>query len=178
MSLSDVGIRYITDTPKAMDCLIGRFESKSTDFQACTIHCLSGIVEKYEPQNEDLVKSIYNSACISMSTTDALFCQIQTSLRSLQHAAYSLLFALSKREWGVEAIIQCPGLPEYFMNRSLDSQKEGLQWKHLILSTIVSDDRFKNVLPRNLWHLIHQYVIQGVYHQDAQPATVVKDQFQ
>lgn len=78
-------------------------------------------------------------------------------------AVFRLLTVIGKFSWGLVTIRDTPGLVEWLLNRSTESDLVGNDWKYSVIQVIVQNSYFEEL---NLNHQLKVYYKLGRVYRD------------
>jgi len=100
---------------------------------------------------------------------------IRKPIDDIRQACYSLIFSLTKHTWGIESILNTPGMTEFLLNRNLDDSKVGLEWKYMIIESMFKNSNFKSMVNLNSWHIYKTYLELGVFYKKVESQVAIKN---
>jgi hypothetical protein len=74
-----------------------------------------------------------NGCADKAETVDLLLGLLRQPISEVRHGAYDVLRALGTTKWGLEACVKYGGFLSFLGNRHTESNKEGKDWKFLVI---------------------------------------------
>lgn len=94
----------------------------------------------------------------------------------LHTAALRLLTSLARLPWGQRFICGEPGLVEYILNRTTETDKEGMEGKWALVEAIVKSSSAPSIFSEDHMAMLEKYFRQGPFYTEAQLEVALEGQ--
>jgi len=128
------------------------------------------------PTEINQMNSIYNMISTEEPTTSLLMDYLKKPFYEIRKASYSLLNSVCQYPWGALYINNTPGLFELLLNRKVETDPEGFNWKFSIFQRLVGLEDSKAILGLTRYYDALQYLKNGIMYVPAQSVPVLKDE--
>lgn len=125
----------------------------------------------------DLLKQLFAAMNPNGSAIQQLFESLGAFNIEFRHSIFNVLFGIAKYDWGIQAIVGLPGLPDYMLNRDTEKTVQGKQWKYDILKRIVEHPNGKSIVGIDNFVAFNFYVNCGAFFEKTESAVAIKDEF-
>jgi len=151
----------------------------SSDSKMVVLGAFSEMFEQRVSRSTDeltLMEIIYNTISEDPPTSLVLMVLVKKPFYDIRKAAYSLIFAISRYDWGTKQIVNTPGFIELLLNRQVETEIEGFTWKFSIIERILENTNCKTLLGLQAYYDSLQYIKCGIIYVPGQSTPIVKEE--
>ncbi|CAL4100097.1 unnamed protein product, partial [Meganyctiphanes norvegica] len=160
-----------TELDEVLDAIGTRIRTAPTDQRVSVLEALSRLFYlPVESQTDDLVglTEIWWSSVGGVSM-EKIIAVSRQPFPELHCAALTFINVLASLPWGQRLINAEPGLVEYILDRSSESDKEGKELKHLIVTTLIHSPYSETILGEDYMKKLTKFYNEGPFYVEANP---------
>merc|ERR1739842_141385 len=140
-----------TELDEVLDAIGTRIRTAPTDQRVRVLEAMARLFYlPVESQTDDLVglTEIWWS-CVGGVSMEKIIAVARQPFPDLYSAALSFINTLANLPWGQRIIQEEPGFVEYILDRSSETEKEGKELKHRIVTTLIQSPYSETILCRS-----------------------------
>ena len=124
-----------------------------------------------ENRSSEAAQKFYNAfANGGMSNlVEHMFSIIKQPFADKSEAAYRIIMNIADKSWGIQKLIDEPGLVEFLLDRNVAVSKQAKEIRYTLIKTMVDNPRSSDgsVVPADLLIRFRRYVNEGPFYVEA-----------
>ncbi|KAG7174937.1 26S proteasome non-ATPase regulatory subunit 5-like [Homarus americanus] len=168
--------KFKTEMDEVMDVLGSRMRVAPTEQRICVLEALTQLFSvQIEYQTEELTGLLELWwASVGGVNLEKVVAVARQPFMDLHCAALGLLNTLANMPWGQRLICYEPGLIEYILDRTTESEKLGKECKWTVVETLVKSPSTSSIFTENHMSQLEKYFNQGPFYVEAQVEVAVE----
>uniref|UniRef100_A0A6B2LAY5 26S proteasome non-ATPase regulatory subunit 5 n=1 Tax=Arcella intermedia TaxID=1963864 RepID=A0A6B2LAY5_9EUKA len=169
-----IGQKYLQENGALLLNLSPYFDCADNDLKIILLNAVSEMFGNSLKDENPNIHTLYTSLSLNPPTTQIMLNFIRKPFFEVRKAAYSVLYAIAKFNWGISEIAATPGLLDFLLNRQNEPEIEGLTWRFSIFEKILENPDGKQCVGIEKYYNILEYAKRGIVFVPGQSEPIVK----